>query len=63
MDGTTPGLGGNFQHGRKIALAGVNFNYRNRINFAIDNFIFFGGGDGNRLSDRDFINASISVVF
>lgn len=63
VDGTTPGLGGNFQHGRKIALAGVNFNYRNRVNFAIDNFIFFGGGAGNRLSDRDFINASISVVF
>ncbi len=63
VDGTTPGLGGNFQHGRKIALAGINFNYRNRLSLAIDHFIFFGGGQGNRLSDRDFINASISVVF
>ena len=63
VDGTTPGLGGNFQHGRKIALLGVNFNYRNTVNFSIDNFVFFGGGTGNRLSDRDFTNVSVSFQF
>lgn len=63
VDGITPGLGGNFQQGRKIGLAGLNFNYRNQIGLAIDQFIFFGGGDGNRLSDRDFINVSISYQF
>lgn len=63
VSGTTPGLGGNFQDGRKIALLGVNFNYRNTVNFSLDNFVFFGGGDGNRLSDRDFLNATISVQF
>lgn len=63
VDGITPGLGGNFQEGRKIGLAGVNFNYQNRFGFSIDQFVFFGGGDGNRLSDRDFINVSVSYQF
>lgn len=63
VDGITPGLGGNFQEGRKIMLAGVNFNYRNQFSFAVDNFIFFGGGDGNRLRDRDFVNVSLAYQF
>ena len=63
VDGITPGLGGNFQQGRKIGLLGVNFNFRNTINFSLDNFLFFGGGDGNRLSDRDFLNVSLSYQF
>lgn len=63
VDGITPGLGGNFQQGRKIGLLGVNFNYRNTINFSIDNFLFFGGGAGNRLSDRDFLNVAVSYQF
>ncbi len=61
--GTSPGLGGNFQHGRKIALTGVNFNYQNRYNFSVDYFGFFGGGSGNRLRDRDFLNVSASYSF
>ena len=48
---------------RKIGLLGVNFNFRNTINFSLDNFLFFGGGDGNRLSDRDFLNVSLSYQF
>jgi hypothetical protein len=63
VNGITPGLGGNFQEGRKIGLAGLNFNYRNTLGFSIDQFLFFGGGDGNRLSDRDFVNVSISYQF
>lgn len=63
VDGITPGLGGNFQEGRKIVLAGVNFNYQNRFSFAVDSFIFFGGGDGNRLRDRDFLNVSLAYQF
>ena len=63
VDGTTPGLGGNFQDGRKIGLLGVNFNFYNTFNFSLDNFIFFGGGNGNRLRDRDFLNVSLSYEF
>ncbi|MDP1544110.1 MAG: DUF1302 family protein [Polycyclovorans sp.] len=63
VSGITPGLGGNYQRGRKIVLAGVNFNYRSTWNFAIDHFNFFGGGDGNRLSDRDFVNVAVSYQF
>ncbi|MFA5938579.1 MAG: DUF1302 family protein [Sinimarinibacterium sp.] len=63
VNGTTPGLGGNFQDGRKIGLAGLNFNFRNRLGLSLDQFIFFGGGDGNRLRDRDFLNVSVSYQF
>lgn len=63
VDGITPGLGGNFQQGRKIGLVGVNFNYRNRFSFTVDQFVFFGGGDGNRLRDRDFVNVAFSYRF
>lgn len=63
VKGITPGLGGNFQEGRKIGLLGVNFNYRNRFSFSIDQFLFFGGGDGNRLSDRDFVNVAVAYQF
>ncbi|MEQ1439391.1 DUF1302 family protein [Fontimonas sp. SYSU GA230001] len=63
VNGITPGLGGNFQDGRKIGLAGLAFNYRNTLGLAFDQFIFFGGGDGNRLRDRDFLNVSVSYQF
>lgn len=63
VKGITPGLGGNFQRGRKIVLMGVNFNLRNRFGLSVDQFMFFGGGDGNRLSDRDFVNVAISYQF
>lgn len=63
VEGTTPGLGGNFQDDRKIGLVGVNFNFKNFVNVSMDNFIFFGGGDGNRLNDRDFLNVAVSVQF
>ncbi len=63
VSGITPGLGGNYQQGRKIALAGLNFNFRNTWSFSVDQFIFFGGGDGNRLRDRDFVNVAIAYQF
>lgn len=62
VDGITPGLAGNFQEGRKIGVVGLQTSYGN-VEFDITNFLFWGGGDGNRLRDRDYVNVSLSYRF
>lgn len=62
VDGTTPGLAGNFQEGRKIMLVNLRTSY-GPFDFDITGFFFWGGGMGNRLRDRDFVNFALTYHF
>ena len=55
VNGTSPGPGGNFIDGRKSVTLGVEANYLNRwaVDFSYTNY--FGGGQFNLISDRDFV--------
>ncbi len=55
VNGTTPGPGGNFIEGRKSITLGVNANYLDRWSFDLSYTNFFGGGQFNLISDRDFV--------
>lgn len=63
VQGVTPGPGGNFIEGRKQVTLGANFNYLSRWQAGISYTSFFGAGNNNLLSDRDFIAASLSYSF
>ncbi|MDO6441791.1 MULTISPECIES: DUF1302 domain-containing protein [unclassified Marinobacter] len=63
VEGYAPQPGGNFKEGSKaigLSLQGV---YQNRITGSIGYTNFFGGKPFNELTDRDFVNASISYSF
>lgn len=62
VDGTTPGLAGNFQEGRKIGLVRLQTSY-SAYEFNISGYLFWGGGLGNRLRDRDYITVSLKYHF
>jgi Protein of unknown function (DUF1302) len=55
VNGTSPGPGGNFIDGRKSVTLGVEANYLNQwaVDFSYTNY--FGGGQFNLISDRDFV--------
>jgi hypothetical protein len=55
VTGTSPGPGGNFIEGRKSVTLGVEANYLNQwaLDFSYTNY--FGGGQFNLISDRDFV--------
>ncbi|MDZ7791756.1 MAG: DUF1302 domain-containing protein [Xanthomonadales bacterium] len=63
VDGVTPGPGGNFIEGRKQVTVGVNFSYLSRWGAGLSYTSFFGAGNNNLLSDRDFVAASLSYSF
>ncbi|MBX3679200.1 DUF1302 domain-containing protein [Cognatazoarcus halotolerans] len=52
-----------FVQGRKSLALSVLFNYRDRWKGAVQYVNFWGGGDNNLMSDRDFLGASISYSF
>lgn len=63
VEGYAPQPGGNFKEGSKaigLSLQGV---YQNRITGNIGYTNFFGGKPFNELTDRDFVNASVSYSF
>lgn len=62
VNGITPGLAGNFQEGRRIGVAGLQVTY-GHFDFDIMAFLFWGGGMGNRLRDRDFVNVALTYHF
>lgn len=63
VSGTSPGPGGNFIEGRKSLSLGANFSWLER--FAIDASYtsFFGGGEFNQISDRDFFALDFKYSF
>jgi hypothetical protein len=63
VHGTTPGPGGNFLEGRKSGTVGVEANYLNKLVFDLSYTAFFGGGQFNQISDRDFASFTVKYSF
>jgi len=55
VNGTSPGPGGNFIEDRKSITLGVEANYLNRWSLDLSYTNYFGGGQFNLISDRDFV--------
>ena len=55
VNGTTPGPGGNFIDGRKSVTLGLQANYIDKWVFDLSYTNYFGGGQYNLISDRDFV--------
>ena len=55
VNGTSPGPGGNFIEDRKSLTLGVEANYLNRWSLDLSYTNYFGGGQFNLISDRDFV--------
>ena len=55
VNGTTPGPGGNFVEDRKSITLGAEANYLNRWSLDLSYTNYFGGGQFNLISDRDFV--------
>lgn len=55
VHGTSPGPGGNFIQGRKSITLGIEANYLNRWSLDLSYTNYFGAGQFNLLSDRDFV--------
>ena len=63
VNGSTPGPGGNFVEGRKSLTVGVEALYLNKWSFDLSYTSFFGGGDFNQVSDRDFAAFAVKYAF
>jgi len=63
VNGVAPSPGANFIEGRKQVTVGLNFSYLSRWQAGVSHTSFFGAGNNNMLSDRDFIAASLSYSF
>ncbi len=63
VTGTSPGPGGNFIEGRKQVTLGLRFDYQSQWNLDVAYTNFFGAGNRNQLSDRDFVTAALSYSF
>jgi len=55
VNGTSPGPGGNFIDGRKSVTLGVEANYLNKWILDLSYTNYFGAGQFNLISDRDFV--------
>lgn len=63
VNGITPGPGGNFIEDRKSVTLGAEANYLNKLAFDLSYTNFFGGGNLNLISDRDFVAFSVKYSF
>lgn len=63
VNGTTPGPGGNFLEDRKSLTLGVEALYLNQWSIDVSYTSFFGGGDFNQISDRDFAGIAVKYAF
>ena len=63
VSGTTPGPGGNFLEGRRSGTVGVEANYLNKLIFDLSYTSFWGGGQFNQISDRDFASFTVKYSF
>ncbi len=63
VNGTSPGPGGAFIDGRKAVTVGVESNYLNRWSLDLSYTDYFGGGQFNEISDRDFVAFVVKYSF
>ena len=63
VNGTSPGPGGNFIDGRKSVTVGVESNYLNRWSIDLSYTDYFGAGQFNEISDRDFVAFVVKYSF
>ncbi len=63
VEGISPGPGGNFLEGRKAVTVSIGVNHENQWAADLSVTDFFGGGNQNLLSDRDFVALYIKYFF
>ena len=63
VNGITPGPGGNFIEDRKSLTLGIEGNYLNQWAADLSYTRFFGGGEFNLISDRDFVSFTVRYSF
>ena len=63
VNGNTPLPLGNFLHNRKTLTLGAEFTLQNRWSLDLKYVNYFGGGDYNLISDRDYVSATIKYSF
>jgi hypothetical protein len=63
VGGNTPLPLGNFVHNRKTLTLGAEFTFQNQWSFELRYVNYFGGGDYNLLSDRDYVSATLKYSF
>ena len=63
VQGTAPGLVGNFIEGRKTAAVTVEVRYKSMLSFNFGYTWFFGGGVYNLNHDRDFAQTFVKLQF
>jgi hypothetical protein len=63
VNGTSPGPGGNFLDGRMSGTLGMEANYLNKLVFDLSYTSFWGGGQFNQISDRDFASFTVKYSF
>ncbi len=63
VQGTSPGPGGPFVEGRTAVTLGLAASYLNRWHFDLSYTTFAGARRYNRLSDRDFVSATVKYLF
>ena len=63
VKGTSPGPGGPFIQDRVALTLGLGASYLNRWHFDMSFTMFGGAGKHNRVSDRDFVSATVKYLF
>ena len=63
VSGNTPLPLGNYLHGRKSVNVAVEFTYRNAWSLELRYVNFFGAGQYNLLSDRDYVSSTLKYSF
>jgi len=63
VQGTAPGLAGNFIQGRKMADVNLEIRYKSQLSFNLGYNLQTGGGKANMLRDRDSARAFIKYQF
>jgi len=63
VSGNTPLPLGNFLQNRKTLTVGAEFTFQNQWSFELRYVNYFGGGDYNLLSDRDYVSATMKYSF
>jgi hypothetical protein len=63
VNGNTPLPLGNFLHNRKTLTVGADFTFQNQWTFELRYVNYFGAGEYNLLSDRDYVSATMKYSF
>lgn len=63
VNGTSPGPGGNFVENRKSATVGMETTYLSKWALDMAYTSFFGAGNLNLISDRDFVSFTVRYSF